>query len=110
MARRRSRRSYPGGLGLLRSRIWWILGGIILFVLLQLFVFQDEGLLQWYRLKKELRASQTRIKELEAAVEALQRENKRLLDDPKYLERVAREKLRLAKPGEKVYHVIVKKK
>ena len=104
MARRRNTRS------ILRDKIWWIIGGVLIFIILQFFVFQDEGLLQWYRLKKELRESRARIKELEAAVEALERENRRLLEDPKYLEKVAREKLRLAKPGEKVYHVIVKKK
>lgn len=65
-------------------------------------LFSDRGYL-------ELRKQQQEVQQLEAEIQRLEQENQRLLDeiqqlktDPQAVERVAREELKMARPGEKV--------
>ena len=88
----------------------WILVALVVIFLVQVFVFQDEGLYRLYQLKQEIKASNERIEALKSENARLEAERQRLLDDPEYLERVAREKYRMAKPGEKVYRVVIETK
>ena len=100
----RRRRGLPG------SRLAWVVGLVLLIILLQLFVFQDEGIYTLIKLKKEIREMEAHIARLE--IEKIERESERdrLLNDPDYLERIARERFRMAKPGEKVFHVLIETK
>ncbi|MCF7796377.1 MAG: septum formation initiator family protein [Candidatus Marinimicrobia bacterium] len=93
-----------------RSKLAWVLMLLVLVFLVQAFVFQDEGLYRLYQLKKQIKASEERIEALKVENARLEAERQRLLDDPEYLEKVAREKYRMAKPGEKVYRVIIETK
>ena len=94
----------------LRNRIIWGGAGVVLFILLQVFIFQDEGLYRLFQLRSEIDELENRISTLEAQNEELSKERDRLLNDPEYLERIARERFRMAKPGEKVFHVIIERK
>ena len=87
-------------------------GVILLFVaaLLIIFVFGDHGLFQLYKLKKERAEIQLYISQLRKDRETLSNEKNRLENDFKYIEKLAREKYRMAKPGEKVFKVLPKEK
>ena len=81
---------------------------LIVFTLTIIFVFGDHGLFQLYKLKKEKSSIQKHISELRKEREVLISEKKRLENDLMYIEKLAREKYRMAKPGERVYKVISK--
>ena len=70
------------------------------------FIFADHGLLQLYKLKKEKNKIQDHISNLREEKEKLVSEKHRLENDIGYIEKLAREKYRMAKPGEKVFKVI----
>jgi len=85
--------------------------GIILFgvsFLVVIFLFGDHGLYQLYKIKTQRKITQKRIEELNTEMELLENEKKRLETDLDYIERLAREKYRMAKSGEKVFKVIQK--
>jgi len=94
----------------LRGRLLWVLIGILGLLLVQVFVLQDEGLYRLFQLKSQVRAAESRIEALKVENDKLEAERQRLLDVPEYLEQVAREKYRMAKPGEKVYRVVIETK
>ena len=81
---------------------------LIAITLLVVFVFGDHGLFQLYKLKKERAEIQKHISQLRENREALISEKNRLENDLEYIEKLAREKYRMAKPGEKVFKVIPK--
>ena len=70
------------------------------------FLFGDHGLYQLYKIKSQRKATQKRIKELKTEITLLENEKNRLQTDLDYIERLAREKYRMAKKGEKVFKVI----
>ena len=74
-----------------------------------IFIFGDHGLLQLYKLKQERKEVQEHITQLRENRETLIAEKNRLENDLEYIEKLAREKYRMAKPGEKVFKVIPKK-
>ena len=74
------------------------------------FLFGDHGLYQLYKIKSQRKVTQKRIEELKTEILLLGNEKKRLQTDLDYIERLAREKYRMAKTGEKVFKVIPKKK
>ncbi|MBU0529964.1 septum formation initiator family protein [bacterium] len=83
--------------------------GIILFgvsFLVVIFLFGDHGLYQLYKIKTQRAATQKRITELKTDRDLLENEKNRLETDLDYIERLAREKYRMAKKGEKVFKVI----
>ena len=85
--------------------------GILLIIAITLsivFIFGDHGLLQLYKLKKERSEIQKHISKLRENREQLISEKNRLENDLEYIEKLAREKYRMAKPGEKVFKVIPK--
>ena len=83
---------------------------LILSTLLIVFIFGDHGLFQLYKLKKEREEIQNYIFQLRKNREFLISEKNRLENDLTYIEELAREKYRMAKPGEKVFKVIPKNK
>ena len=64
------------------------------------FIFGDHGLLQLYKLKKEKTKFKTTYL-ISEEKEKLVSEKHRLENDIDYIEKLAREKYRMAKPGEK---------
>ncbi len=81
---------------------------LIATTLLIVFVFGDYGLLQLYKLKRERTEIQNHILKLRQNKEILISEKNRLENDLDYIEKLAREKYRMAKPGEQVFKVIPK--
>ena len=81
---------------------------LIAITLLIVFVFGDHGLFQLYKLKRERAEIQKHISQLRENREILITEKNRLENDLEYIEKLAREKYRMAKPGEKVFKVIPK--
>ncbi|MFC1536094.1 septum formation initiator family protein [Candidatus Neomarinimicrobiota bacterium] len=83
-----------------------ILFGVSFLVII--FLFGDHGIYQLYKIKTQRKATQKRIEELKTELALLENEKNRLETDLDYLERLAREKYRMAKTGEKVFKVIQK--
>ncbi|HIN01749.1 MAG TPA: septum formation initiator family protein [Candidatus Marinimicrobia bacterium] len=86
--------------------------GVLLLIgvtLLIIFIFGDHGIFQLYKLKREREQVQTHITQLRENREKLIAEKNRLENDLEYIEKLARERFRMAKPGEKVFKVIQKK-
>jgi len=77
--------------------------GLTLFVI---FLFGDHGLFQLYKLKQEKNDIKKQISQFRKEKEKLMSEKNRLGNDLDYIEKLAREKYRMAKPGEQVFKVI----
>ena len=85
--------------------------GVLLLIgvtLLIIFIFGDHGIFQLYKLKRERAEVQAHITLLRKEREQLKSEKARLKNDLDYIEKLARERFRMAKPGEKVFKVIPK--
>tara|TARA_B000000557_G_scaffold177145_1_gene144358 strand:+ start:219 stop:557 length:339 start_codon:yes stop_codon:yes gene_type:complete len=81
---------------------------LVAITLLIIFIFGDHGLFQLYTLKAERKKVQKQITELRKNREALLVEKNRLENDLEYIEKLARERFRMAKKGEKVFKVVPK--
>ena len=79
---------------------------LIVFTLFIIFIFGDHGLFQLYKLRKEREMVQKHISELRKEREKLITEKNRLNNNLEYIEKLARERYRMAKPGEQVFKVI----
>jgi len=66
-------------------------------------IFGDNGLLALRRRQQEYKRLQTQVRELQKENQQLELDNSKLESDPKAIERLAREQLRLARPGEIIY-------
>jgi len=77
--------------------------------LLIIFVFGDHGLFQLYKLKRERAKIQEHITELRENREKLIAERNKLENDLVHIEKLAREKYKMAKPGEQVFKVVPNK-
>ena len=77
---------------------------------LGLFIFDDLGLLKWYSLRKERIRIQYEINELIQRESHLTEEILKITSDDTYLEKIAREKFQMVKPGEKVFRVVDNRK
>ena len=83
---------------------------LLCITLLIIFIFGDHGLLQLYKLKRDRAKIQAQIAQLRKERERVMVEKNQLENDIQYLEKLARERYRMVKPGEKVYKVIPEKK
>jgi cell division protein FtsB len=68
-------------------------------------VYGPNGYLTYRRQRQEHRALEQRISELRRENQQLENQVKALKSDPKAIERVARERMHLARPGEIIYIV-----
>jgi cell division protein FtsL len=71
------------------------------------FFFGKEGVYYLYRQQRERAAE---ISSDRRIIDSLQREIKRLTNDTAYIERIAREKLGMARQNEKVFKFVEKRK
>jgi len=92
---------------LLQSRGLALLLIFLLFILVLAFVFGDRGIIEIVKTRKQIKALQVTIRDLEAQKQKLTREIEMLQADPSALEKKAREDLWLMKKNEKVV-VLVK--
>ena len=78
---------------------------VILIGCVSLLFFSDRGLICLWQLKKEKSDIQQEINSLREEIASLKRESEKLEFDQDYIEKIAREKLKMSKPGEKVFKV-----
>ena len=85
------------------------LQGLVLLICLSLiivFIFGDHGLLKLYKIKQKRKITQANIIELrEEKGKAISEKNK-IENDLDYIEKIAREKYKMVKPGEKIFKVV----
>ena len=83
--------------------------GIVLLICLSLiiiFIFGDHGLIKLYKIKSQRKKVQTHITQLREEREKRKEEKNKIENDLDYIEKVAREKYKMVKPGEKIFKVM----
>jgi cell division protein FtsB len=70
-----------------------------------LLLFSDRGLINLWSLKKEKLEIQNEINNLRNQIALLEKEEEKLKFDEKYIEKIAREKFKMVKPGERVFKI-----
>ena len=70
------------------------------------FLFNDRGLISWYKYTQEKNRIEAELDSLKTEEVRLREEIERLKFAPEYMEKLAREKYGMAKKGEKVYKVV----
>ena len=78
---------------------------IIIVGCISLLLFSDRGLINLWSLKKEKLEIQNEINDLRNQIAMLEKEEEKLKFDEKYIEKIAREKFKMVKPGERVFKV-----
>ena len=78
---------------------------IIIIGCISLLFFSDRGLINLWSLKKEKLEIQNEINDLRNQIAMLEKEEEKLKFDEKYIEKIAREKFKMVKPGERVFKV-----
>lgn len=87
----------------------WVLLGVVA-VGLYFFIAGDYGIIQLLRVRTQLHDSDQQIRDLTVTVDSLKVVVNKLSRDTTYIERIAREKLGMAKPTERVYKFVGKGK
>lgn len=82
-------------------RVWWI-PALLAVALAAAVLDQDAGIRAWLGLRRDVAASEARLEALRAEIEARRLEARALESDPVAQERVIREELGWARPGELV--------
>ena len=72
---------------------------------ISLLLFSDRGLINLWSLKKEKLEIQNEINDLRNQIAIIEKEEEKLKFDEKYIEKIAREKFKMVKPGERVFKV-----
>ena len=72
---------------------------------ISLLLFSDRGLINLWSLKKEKLEIQNEINDLRNQIAMLEKEQEKLKFDEKYIEKIAREKFKMVRPGERVFKV-----
>ncbi|MEE9166458.1 MAG: septum formation initiator family protein [Candidatus Neomarinimicrobiota bacterium] len=80
-----------------------LLVGVILVII---FFFGDHGIYRLYEMKREKKHVLKDIDRLREEQRELDQNKERLENDLEYIEKLARERHRMAKPGEKVFKVV----
>lgn len=79
---------------------------LICFSLIIIFIFGDHGILKLFRIKNERKIIQKEISELRIQKGKLKNEKIKIESDLDYIEKIAREKYKMVKPGEKIFKVL----
>ena len=79
---------------------------LICFSLIIVFIFGDHGLLKLYNIKNERKIIQNKISSLRMEREELKDEKIKIENDLNYIEKIAREKYKMVRPGEKIFKVV----
>jgi len=90
--------------GFLRRNLSWILAGAFALLLLQ-DIFGTHGLIAMRRSQQEAAQVQREISRLDEENRLLQHSVESLKSDPAAIERIAREEMGLAKPGEYIFKI-----
>ena len=108
MIRRISKRkiSKPNSILAKRKQLYKGVIFLIFFSFAIMFIFGDHGVLKLYKIKNERKIIQKKIAQLRNEKEVLKNEKSRIENDLNYIEKLAREKYKMVKPGEKIFKVI----
>ena len=108
MRRTISKRKIDKSKSILASRKHLYKGIVFLmfFSLAIVFIFGDHGVLKLYKIKNERKIIQKKIAQLREEKEILKNEKNKIENDLNYIEKIAREKYKMVKPGEKIFKVI----
>ena len=79
---------------------------LIFFSFAIVFIFGDHGILKLYKVKNKRKVVQKKIADLRKEKEKLKSEKSRIENDLDYIEKIAREKYKMVKPGEKLFKII----
>tara|TARA_Y100000768_G_C23809892_1_gene601261 strand:- start:16 stop:345 length:330 start_codon:yes stop_codon:yes gene_type:complete len=74
--------------------------------LIIIFIFGDHGLIKLYKIKAKRKKVQNHITQLREEREKKINEKNKIENDLNYIERIAREKYKMVKPGEKIFKVV----
>ena len=100
------KRNNPSSLLFYQKQFFKGLVFLICFSLIIVFIFGDHGLLKLYKIKNERKMIQKEIAILRKEREKLKTEKIKIENDLNYIEKIAREKYKMVKPGEKIFKVI----
>jgi cell division protein FtsL len=99
MQRKTAKRKRKGGILLL----------LLFFSFLLILSMGKRGFIQQYRVRQERKRLEQELESLKAEKKKLEEEIDRL-DDPEYIEKIAREEYGMAKKNEEVYRVVPQEK
>ena len=105
-SKRNTKRSKPKSITIFQKQFFQGLAFLIGLSLVIIFIFGDHGLLKLYKIKNERKLIQNKIANLRAEREILKNEKNKIENDLNYIEKIAREKYKMVKPGEKIFKVI----
>ena len=71
-----------------------------------IFIFGDHGLIKLYKIKNQRKKVQNHIAQLRQEKEKKEEEKNKIENDLDYIEKIAREKYKMVKPGEKIFKII----
>jgi cell division protein FtsL len=91
----------------IQTIIWVVISVVLFFLVMSL--FGNQGLIAVYNAYNEDRSLTEQIKESKRTIDSLKDEIERLKSDTSYIERIAREKLGMARRNEKIYKFIEEK-
>lgn len=91
----------------IQTIIWVVISVVLFFLVMSL--FGNQGLIAVYKAYNEDRSLTEQIKESKRTIDSLKDEIERLKSDTSYIERIAREKLGMARRNEKIYKFIEEK-
>ena len=83
--------------------------GIVFLICMSLviiFIFGDHGLIKLYKIKNQRKKVQNHIAQLRQEKEEKEEEKNKIENDLDYIEKIAREKYKMVKPGEKIFKII----
>ena len=83
--------------------------GIVFLICMSLviiFIFGDHGLIKLYKIKSQRKKIQNHITQLRQEREKKEEEKNKIENDLEYIEKIAREKYKMVKPGEKIFKII----
>ena len=79
---------------------------LICMSLIIIFIFGDHGLIKLYKIKSQRKKVQNHITQLREEREKRKEEKIKIENDLDYIEKIAREKYKMVKPGEKIFKVV----
>ena len=79
---------------------------LICMSLVIIFIFGDHGLIKLYKIKSQRKKVQSHITQLREERENREKEKNKIENDLDYIEKIAREKYKMVKPGEKIFKVV----
>ena len=79
---------------------------LICMSLVIIFIFGDHGLIKLYKIKTQRGKIQNHIAQLRQEREKRKEEKNKIENDLDYIEKIAREKYKMVKPGEKIFKVV----